>query len=259
MFCLPNIKRLNDEAASREIKREIEDLIANPQVHPCQVCQWHDINRQADYAHPFHDIYSNDAKGVLFVCDEHEGYGGEPYEGYFRCEKCDRVLVENYSWEMFFVYVEEHGTLCLPCALKTFIANHENWVDPRRVKNADFVDFEERIFIAETGTLNLAAIEHLIGVRMPIPKSLVFYRNVEFDGLSKCELATTMSTFGPGHGEHSVLSVIEEIAEQGYTECLVILDAVYQFAASIGVYVSAEEHCNIAQAHDVQDDLEVAA
>jgi hypothetical protein len=257
MFSLPNIVRLNEEAASREARREIQDQLESPHEYPCQVCQWSyydqsDQIRKADYAYAWHDIFSDDAKGVFFLCEEHDGTTGDPLEGYFTCAACCRVIISNYSWEHYSVYDEDQGELCLPCALKQYLEAAENWIDPRAVRKVVVGVDSGELFDPSSGTLDLAASRHLIGVRMPIPESLHFSGNIELDAYTGRELAGSSSTYGAGSGEASALQKIEQLADDGYHRILVILDAGYQFSISIGLYVDSAERERIEQGQRLQ-------
>jgi hypothetical protein len=71
---------------------------------------------------------------------------------------------------------------------------------------------------------------HVIGVRMPIPKSIEFVDNAEFD-----------SGNGRQISGDSVQDILTHAMEDGHERALLILDARYQFAVSIGVYVDATD------------------
>jgi len=73
-----------------------------------------------------------------------------------------------------------------------------------------------------TGVLNIARCEHVLGVNQPLPECIKFAENFEFDSLD-------------GH-QISGGNVLETIRSLGEPFCPV-LDAAYQFAVSIGLYV----------------------
>jgi hypothetical protein len=243
MWSLPDIVRLNAEAAQDARQHRLEKEIAHPQEHSCEVCGWDGKETSADYGYLWFDIFSDDPKGAIFVCEEHDGYTGSPMEGYFQCGECDRVFIENYTWEYYSTIVECEQ-LCLPCALKRHLEDDSNWIDPSRVREVviDPTPDWDEVFDPETGVLNLARTKHLIGVEMPLPDAITFITNLEFDSGSGRLLATTSTTYPGGTGEQAALEAIQELAEEGYTRFLPILDAGYQFAISIGLYVNSIEH-----------------
>lgn len=66
---------------------------------------------RADSSFLVYDIFSDDPKGILNLCNNHVGYSSDPTEGYFTCACCQRVMVENYTWEYY--RVERDGeTVC---------------------------------------------------------------------------------------------------------------------------------------------------
>ena len=101
MWSLPDIVRMNAEAASASAReallgavRKHLDSQGNP-IH-CDYC-----GNQAEEVSPWFDIFSDAAKGVVAMCQEHyDAYGPAP-EGYFWCDGCERLMVENYTWELY--------------------------------------------------------------------------------------------------------------------------------------------------------------
>lgn len=244
MWSLHDIIRLNNEAAEAAKNQTYEQQAANPKEHQCLVCEWNGDETPADHGYVTHDIFSDDAKGVIFVCEEHDGYTGSPVEGYFTCGDCYRVMAENYTWERYSTIVGCEQ-LCLPCALKAYIAEESNWVpldEIERVIVEAPKDEDDPIYDPATATLNLAKAPHLIAVQMPVPDTIHFEKNLEFDSSTGEMLASTSSTYARGVGESAALEAIQELRDQGYSKALVILDAAYQFSVSIGIYVSAQEH-----------------
>src|SRR5450759_2645389 len=98
MWSLPEITRLNSEAhtGKRRLIAQAERVNrSNATDEKCEHCE-----ARATSATPWFDIFSNDPKGLLFECDECRDRYGAP-EGYFHCEGCDRLLIENYTWEQY--------------------------------------------------------------------------------------------------------------------------------------------------------------
>jgi hypothetical protein len=113
-------------------------------------------------------------KGVLHLCEGHDGYSGDPIEGYFTCEDCQRVIVDHYTWEQY--QIEYDGaTLCLKCAAERYFTDDYYWLDPRQVK-AVVLKPGATLFDRASGTLNLAACRHVLGVSQPRPEASNFWR-----------------------------------------------------------------------------------
>src|SRR5262249_18851227 len=83
MWSLPDIRRLNTEAASATERKTILkavhqqlDALGNP-IH-CDYC-----GSEAEDVSPCFDIFSDDAKGGVALCQEHINPFGSIPEGYF--------------------------------------------------------------------------------------------------------------------------------------------------------------------------------
>jgi hypothetical protein len=168
------------------------------------------------HAYEWYDIFSDDPKGILALCEAHDGYYGNPTEGYFTCDDCGRVFVENYTWELYYTS-DEDGMYCLPCAAEHYISEEENWIE-LTPENIAAVDFKR-----------VRKAKHVIGVEMPVPKSIKFYDNAEFDNMDGHQINGS-----------AIQEVLESARADGYKRALLILDAAYQFAVSIGVYVDSK-------------------
>lgn len=112
MFALPDIVRLNEEAA-RIAK-------VGPQGE-CEGC----CDRPADRLFEYYDPYSPDPKFVQLCdrCDDTWYENG----GYFYCERCDKCYIENYTWEPF-ITISNGELLCLPCRADLFFADEAAWL-----------------------------------------------------------------------------------------------------------------------------------
>ncbi len=132
MWSLPDIKRLNDEAADAANRRQLEKDAEHPQSHVCTVCEWNGEEKPADYSYLTFDIFSDDPKGVIFTCENHDRSTGDPIEGYFECNDCLKTLAENYTWERYDIIVGCER-LCLPCALRRYLDDKEHWINPNEV------------------------------------------------------------------------------------------------------------------------------
>lgn len=247
MWSLPDIVFMNNQAAEAAKTKTFEQQAENPQEQNCLVCEWNGNETPADHAYLVHDIFSDDAKDAIFLCEQHDYATGSPVEGYFECGDCCRVMAENFTHELYYV-IQDGEVLCLPCALKAYIAQESNWVpldEIERVIVEAPQDEDDPLYDSATATLNLARAPHLIAVQMPVPDSIHFEKNLEFDSSTGEMLASYSSTYARGVGENAALAAIQELRKQGYTKAMVILDAAYQFSISIGLYVCAEVHRRI--------------
>jgi len=217
VWALPSIQKLNDEASQKEYqnnltKQATKHLTENGEQATCDSC-----DRPATCSVMWYDIFSNDAKGVIHLCDFHEEYSTP--EGFFYCMDCDTLLIENYTWEH---YLTEEG-LCLNCARERYLTTPENWIEltEQNIKNVDF------------DTIRKA--KHVLAVGQLTPEKLEFLDNAEFDSIDGHQIS----------GD-SVQSILEQARTKGHKEAILILDAAYQFAVSIGVYVSKEKEHAVA-------------
>lgn len=269
MWSLPDIVRLNDAAAEAAKTKTYEQQAANPQEHQCLVCEWQGQETPADYGYVIHNVFGPHPDEAVFVCEDHDGTTGSPLEGYFSCAQCEKYFAENITWEKYNTIVNGEE-FCLPCALQSYIAHAPNWIPLNEVESVvidaeaarDAYDDEDSpVFDPSTGAVNLALARHLIGVKMPVPDSILFERNVEMDSSTGQMLASSMSTYGPGASENAMLRELQELHAQGYTKVLVILDAAYQFSVSLGIYLDAAEHGRIQAGQDaeVQEAMQDAA
>lgn len=236
MWSLPDINRLNSEAYRD--KKRFEDAVKTGRLDGKQLtceCGGWGADRVKEcggelYHYLWYDIFSDDPKGVLTLCERHDNYFGSPTEGYFTCDDCERVMIENYTWERYSTIVNECEELCLPCAAKRYIAEESNWIEltPENIAN---ITFDQHIRKAP----------HIIGVRMPVPKEIEFVGNVEFDSSTGGRVRTMMSAdTTPTMGEMEMREALLDAMNKGHKRALLIMDAAYQFAVSIGVYVDAD-------------------
>lgn len=222
MWSLPDIKRMNRIASEAERRRAIhrqKRKLLGDDGQPAK-CQVHGCGRKAEHAEYWYDVFSNDPKGVEFMCAEHAEERG-CLENSFKCSECGRVFVENYTWER---YVHDHDdgrSLCLNCWRDECLAQDENWID---------LSAKDR----EALTLNdLRAAPHLLCVDMDVPENLVRVgENVIVD--------TCDCRFVSGSME-CLDSALREAAERGFKRAILIMDGAYQFCCSIQVY--AEPAC----------------
>jgi hypothetical protein len=82
------------------------------------------------------------------------------------------------------------------------------------------------LFDPANGLLDIARCRHVLGVKQPLPGGVVFHDNAEFD-----------SQDGRQISGDNLLDIIRGL-DQPFCP---VLDAAYQFAVSIGIYVRASE------------------
>jgi len=218
MWALPNISAMNKEAANKatiaKLTRQARTLKVGNKKMTCDFC-----DKKATAARLWYDIFSDDPKGILATCQKHE----DCEEGYFYCEDCGRLMVENYTWERY-----ESNGLCLNCLAKRTIADTEEWImlDDASIAGLTF----DRVRQAK----------HLIAVSGPVPEGLLFHSNVEFDNMDGHAIS--------GGGVSEMQNTMRELRGQGYTRIMLVLDAAYQFAVSIGIYTDAKEGARLTKA-----------
>jgi hypothetical protein len=199
---------MNSRAAMSETKRHIAKQLANPASVECDMCS----EPSAEVSEWF-DIFSDDAKGVTGLCQRHYDDYGPGGESHFLCCECDRLFVNNYTWESYFVG-EDGDYKCLNCARKAYLADDDHW-------------------IASGTPIKMAMVNaspHLIAAGQTTPSDLKFLGNAEFDSMT-----------GKGiYGQNGMGQIAEARAKADGKPVVLILDAAYQFAVSVGVYIKKE-------------------
>jgi hypothetical protein len=223
MWSLPDINQMNAHAAAgaKKLRRQAASK-RKPQ------CEIYGCKHRATDSTLWFDIFSDTPKGVVHTCAEHSATDDPDL---FLCEGCQRVMVDHYTWERYQANIDG-ASLCLKCAAEAHFQDPENWIDPRAVKQ---VVLEERgpLFDPQTGVLNVARCPHVLGVKQPIPAGIEFFDNSEFDSCSRRQIS----------GE----DLLDVIARLDQPFCPV-LDAAYQFAVSVGIYVRAADQQPLSKA-----------
>jgi hypothetical protein len=226
VWALPTMKQLNQEAETKtfqdRLRRALKTGKLNGEVLTCEWAEHDDPSRcDGELGHYLHyDIFSDKPKGILTLCEHHDGYYGSPSEGYFTCEDCQRVHTENITWERY-VHDTEDGPVCLPCYAKRVIADDDQWIPLTG----------ERINALTERDLHKAP--HCIGVQMPIPAGIEFVNNVEYDSYSGRGIS--------GGGVEELKDTLNKLKAEGEDRALLILDAAFQFAVSVGLYRETAE------------------
>ena len=129
MWSLPDIKHLNEAAQARADKERAltdkqRDRLCEKELRDngCKYC-----GGVPDLAEKRYDVFSDDPKGVFYACEKcRDNYMDE---GFFYCDVCERRMIENYTWEVYYVFREEGvSMLCLNCYLDQEIDNPDNWL-----------------------------------------------------------------------------------------------------------------------------------
>ena len=165
----------------------------------------------------WYDPFSEDPKGLFFICEEHDGYYGSPTEGYFVCDDCGKTHAENYTWEVYRVDTDG-GTFCMRCFAYQEIHNEENWLDLQDPSVIDKLTFDQ-----------VRQAKHLFPVECQDFMGLEFFGNAEFDAMSGESIS--------GGGTEGIKEILREARAAGHTEAMLVLDGAYQFSVSIGCYV----------------------
>jgi hypothetical protein len=104
MWSLPDLKRLNEDA--EKFNSTLNQIVITGKTEDGEplVCEWagHDGKCEGEVrAYEYYDIFSDVPKGYLALCEKHDGYYGSPSEGYFECDACQKIFIENYTWELY--------------------------------------------------------------------------------------------------------------------------------------------------------------
>jgi predicted Fe-S protein YdhL (DUF1289 family) len=232
MWSLPDLKRLNEDAV--KFNSTLNQVVITGKTEDGEplVCEWagHDGKCEGEVrAYEYYDIFSDVPKGYLALCERHDGYYGSPSEGYFECDGCQKIFVENYTWELY-RHDDEGGTFCLNCYRENELADDENWLNLTD-QNINALTFDR-----------VRQAQHLIAVGQDTPAELTFIGNVELDGSTGGRLTGFSSCEDtPDGGVEELRDLLRKAKEQGYERAILILDAAYQFSISIGVYCPAKK------------------
>ena len=214
MWALPSITAMNSEKAASQakFKRAIKSGRMDGKNVPCDSADEHCQGKVS--AEPYYDIFSNDISGLIAQCEYHRDREGTP-EGYFYCDGCNRTMLENITWELYYV-IREGSQLCLPCYAEEILNDDSPWI-LLTDEAIDGVTFAQ-----------VRKAPHCIAVKMPIPEGIEFVNNVEFDSMDGHRTS--------GGGLDELKQTLRDLKAEGATRAILILDAAYQFAVSIGVY-----------------------
>ena len=217
MWSLPDIRRLNKEAVKNSSK--LNKAIETGYLDGIKIkCDWCD--KPAEYTYPWYDVFSDVTKGIIGLCEEHDHYYGSPSEGFFICDDCERVFITNYTWELYYTDTEDGDRICLNCAFDRYVKESEHWLSSLKQLTWE----------------RLRKAPHIIPVSgRHWECDLSFIGNVEFDSLTGEKITGFSSTSTREDGLDDLRKLVEK-AFKGHKKCILILDAAYQFAVSIGVY-----------------------
>ena len=218
MWSLPDIRRLNEEAVKNASK--LNKALKTGFLEGIRIkCDWCD--KTADVIYPWYDVFSDVPKGIIGLCDEHDYYYGDPSEGFFICDDCERVFITNYTWELYYTDTEDGEQICLNCAFDRYIKEEKNWINSLKEVNWERV----------------RRSHHIIPVAGKHWEDfLIFVGNVEFDSLTGEKITGFSSTSTKEDGLEDLWELVKK-ALKNHKKCILIMDAAYQFAVSIGVYV----------------------
>lgn len=247
MWSLPDIVAMNMNAAGKAIGNKWDLLIdqkldESGEKAVCECSGWPGMDCGGELRPTlWYDIFSDDAKGLLWLCEAHEGYSGSPMEGYFYCGWCDRTFIENYTWENYYKLVDDCEIYCLNCARDIYLEDGENWL---KLDGRSLVGLRR---LVESGVKLERKAPHLFAVgQAPEEAGLKFLGNVEFDSMGGSRL------YG-GNGTMELFELLREAARYRHKRAILILDAAYQFAVSVGVYVDRSKPTRPSVTHLVSD------
>jgi hypothetical protein len=213
MWSLPDIAVRNSRAAAAKpgLHKAVETGV-DPETGKRAVCEREDQNCGGEVrGTPYYDIFSDDPKGVLFLCENH---AGEHDEDLFDCIDCGRLMMDHITWERY-VHDTDDGPVCLNCYAKRVMDNPASWIALTK-KTIDALTFDR-----------VRKAPHIIAVSGPT-HGLQFHGNVEFD-----------STDGhciSGGGIDEIKDLLHKVRKEGKRRALIVMDAAYQFSISEAIY-----------------------
>ena len=156
MWSLPDIVAMNNAAHenARKLERASRTLKLNRKRLRCDYCE-----KPAATAHLYYDIFSDDPKGLVALCQEHDDDHGSIPEGYFYCDGCNRLMAGNYTWELYHVCTD-YGQFCINCYRENDLLDPDNWIP---LSDAD---------IAGVSFERVRHAKHLIAVGQDTPRAL---------------------------------------------------------------------------------------
>lgn len=226
MWLLPNITAMNQAAATGKaaLQQALHSGIdpATGELIECDLCDATATERQL-----YFDIFSDDPKGIVGTCDQHEGY---EQENFLYCSRCEQLFIRNYTWESY-SHISEGEEICLNCWADEVLADDSPyWIDLERFRPEQFT----------WDILRLAP--HCIAVsgerRVTDKHSLTLIGNVEVDNFTGGRVVSS-SHSEPGYGGSvaEVATKLQDAQADGFKRAVVLVDAQYQFATSLGIYV----------------------
>jgi len=222
MWSLPSLKQLNQEAQTKLSQDRLKRALKTGTLDRKKlVCEWHDHDTPSrcsgDLHHYLHyDVFSPLAKGILTLCEHHDGYYGSPTEGYFECADCQKIHIENITWERYEHTTEDGDSICIPCYADRVLNDDDRWI-PLTEESIAALTFAQ-----------VRKAPHCIAVQMPVPEGIEFVNNVEFDSMDGHCIN--------GGGLEEFKDTFRKLQADGHKRALFVLDAAYQFSVSIGVY-----------------------
>ena len=229
MWSLPDIKRLNSEAFIN--RKRLEQAVQEGKLDGKRLRCEYGVKCHGYLSHQlWYDVFSEDPKGIVTQCEYHRERDGIP-EGFFWCSACDRLMVENYTWEIYRTVGDNGQEICLRCASAEYIEDEDNWISLR----------DEDIAVITFEVLRQA--RHVLGVNMPVPKQIQFFDSVTLDSSTGGMVRGFDSVDpSPKAAVEEVRGILDRAQDAGHDRALLILDGAYQFAVSIGVYVPAAKN-----------------
>ena len=213
MWSLPDIAVMNSRAAAKKpslLKAVGTGL--DPETGQQATCERESADCGGEVrGTPWFDIFSDDPKGVTFLCQNH---AGEHDEDFIDCADCGRLMLDHITWERY-VHDTDDGPICLNCYAARVIADPKAWV-PLTKTAIDALTFDD-----------VRKAPHIIAVSGPT-HGLQFHGNTEFDSMSGNCIS--------GGGLDEIRETLNKARKEGKRKALLVLDAAYQFAVSIGVY-----------------------
>jgi hypothetical protein len=215
MWALPNIVQMNAEKVTGKAKHE--HMLEHPEEYDCDCC-----DKKGKCAEAYYDIFSDEISGVSISCQSCRDRGVDE-EGFFFCDSCNRRMIENITWELYYKWTDD-GQICLACAAEQHFEDPENLIEAKEITEIVREPGKDgKLWDPETGVLNLFKAPHVLGVEQPVPKGWV---NTD-EGY-----ATFDSMDGHQIDGHDFEGQIRGLKHP----FLLIMDGAFQFAVRLAIY-----------------------
>ena len=234
MWSLPDIKRLNSLNSEAQLNRKrLEEAVRTGVLDgkTLRCCEYTKHCRGPLEHRLWYDIYSDGPRWIVSMCEFHRIRFGRP-ENFFTCFNCQRWMAKVYVYTLPFTITEDGWPVCLRCAAQRYVEKEDNWI---ALRDED---------IAVVGFYAIQCAPHVLDACMPLAETVA--EKIQLFDRVALDNETCGMIFGigcqdptPESAVEALREILEEAKNAGHDRALLIIDGVYEFAFSIGVYVRA--------------------